>query len=240
MLILSRKKDQLVTIDVPPSDESQQVKVMVTEIKGDKVRLGFEADESITILRKEIKKKHKREKQNMNDNSNIWPDIERIIIQYVFDHPGCKYEEIEDAILSAFYADDKQIDFDYKRRDAHDDIEFVRKAGVLLRLDGTSRDSAGLYYLKAGLTVDEAVAKVNEYHDREWLHDRQKPDAHTVDCNCPDCVSLETVLHDIRHARAIEPPSKLVVSFDVSRTVVACVGIIAVTLIGVAYFAFCA
>ena len=50
MLALSRKKSESVIITVG----DQRIKVMVIEIRGDKVRLGFAAPRHITIHREEI------------------------------------------------------------------------------------------------------------------------------------------------------------------------------------------
>lgn len=47
MLVLSRKKNESVVIN-------DDITVVVVEIKGDKVRLGFEADKNIPIHRHEI------------------------------------------------------------------------------------------------------------------------------------------------------------------------------------------
>lgn len=48
MLILSRKKDQKIIIG------DQKIVLTVVEIRGDRVRLGFEADKSIPIDREEV------------------------------------------------------------------------------------------------------------------------------------------------------------------------------------------
>jgi len=47
MLILSRKKDQSIIID-------ENIKVMVIEIRGEKVRLGFEAPGDVQVHREEV------------------------------------------------------------------------------------------------------------------------------------------------------------------------------------------
>ena len=47
MLVLSRKRGEAVSTD-------NGVKVTVIEIRGDNVRLGFEADESVKIHRQEV------------------------------------------------------------------------------------------------------------------------------------------------------------------------------------------
>lgn len=51
MLILGRKLDETIMID------GGRIVVRVVEIRGDRVRLGFTADESITIHREEIQAK---------------------------------------------------------------------------------------------------------------------------------------------------------------------------------------
>lgn len=47
MLVLSRKKNEAIVFDGPG-------RVVVVEIRGDKVRLGFEADRSVTVHRQEV------------------------------------------------------------------------------------------------------------------------------------------------------------------------------------------
>jgi carbon storage regulator len=55
MLVLSRKKGQRVVIG------DNAIVVMVVEILGDKVRLGFEADRNVDIHREEVKQDIDRE-----------------------------------------------------------------------------------------------------------------------------------------------------------------------------------
>jgi carbon storage regulator len=50
MLVLTRKRDEVVSI-------GDEIEVVVLAIHGNKVRLGFVAPESVTILRKEIAEK---------------------------------------------------------------------------------------------------------------------------------------------------------------------------------------
>jgi carbon storage regulator len=47
MLVLSRKKNEGIVFDGPG-------RVIVVEIRGDKVRLGFEAERSVTVHRQEV------------------------------------------------------------------------------------------------------------------------------------------------------------------------------------------
>lgn len=63
MLILSRGKEQSVVITVPPSQVPQQVTVMVLEFRGDKTRLGFQADREVRINRSEIEERIDAEKK---------------------------------------------------------------------------------------------------------------------------------------------------------------------------------
>lgn len=51
MLVLSRKVDEKVII----GEGASRVEVMVLEVRGDKVRLGFTADRSVTIHREEVR-----------------------------------------------------------------------------------------------------------------------------------------------------------------------------------------
>lgn len=55
MLVLSRKTHELVRIVVLPSAEPQIIDVVIAEIRGDKVRLGFEGDRQlVSISREEV------------------------------------------------------------------------------------------------------------------------------------------------------------------------------------------
>ena len=51
MLVLSRKKDEDVFIQTP---EGRTIVIRVVEIIGDKVRLGFNAEPAVTIMRSEL------------------------------------------------------------------------------------------------------------------------------------------------------------------------------------------
>lgn len=56
MLVLSRKLDERIQITVPPSSVPQVIKLLVIEIRGDKVRIGLNADKSVMIHREEIQR----------------------------------------------------------------------------------------------------------------------------------------------------------------------------------------
>ena len=60
MLVLSRKNHEGITIDHPAGP----IHVVVVEIRGDKVRLGVEADRAIFVHRDEIYKIISEEKEN--------------------------------------------------------------------------------------------------------------------------------------------------------------------------------
>ncbi len=47
MLVLSRKKDEAIMID-------DHIQIVVVDIRGDKVRLGFEAPRDVSIHRREV------------------------------------------------------------------------------------------------------------------------------------------------------------------------------------------
>ena len=68
MLVLSRKKSEQVIITVPPSAETRTVSMMVVEIRGDKVRVGFDADRDITINRKEVADAIERERSAQEES----------------------------------------------------------------------------------------------------------------------------------------------------------------------------
>ena len=55
MLILSRRTQERIVITVPPSDQTQQIVVVLASVVGyDKARIGFEADPSVEIFREEV------------------------------------------------------------------------------------------------------------------------------------------------------------------------------------------
>ena len=54
MLVLSRRKNEGIVFDGPG-------RVVIVEIRGDKVRLGFEADKSVTVHRDEVAQAIKRQ-----------------------------------------------------------------------------------------------------------------------------------------------------------------------------------
>lgn len=58
MLVLSRKKDEKIII-------GDQIKVMVIEIRGDKVRLGIDAPKEVTVHREEVYEAIKREQSGV-------------------------------------------------------------------------------------------------------------------------------------------------------------------------------
>lgn len=56
MLVLSRKKGEGIVIKVPPSKEEQVVNIAVVEIRGDKVRLGVDAQREVSVHRDEVQR----------------------------------------------------------------------------------------------------------------------------------------------------------------------------------------
>lgn len=60
MLVLSRKRSEGITIQLPAGN----IHIMLVEIRGDKVRIGIEADPSIPVHRDEIYHKLQREEDN--------------------------------------------------------------------------------------------------------------------------------------------------------------------------------
>jgi carbon storage regulator len=54
MLVLSRKKDERIIVQVPASAVERVIEIVVVEIRGDKVRIGLEADRDVTIHREEV------------------------------------------------------------------------------------------------------------------------------------------------------------------------------------------
>ncbi len=57
MLVLSRKIDERIIIEIPPSDTPRKIEICVTDIRNDSVRrakLGFDAAKHIKIYRSEL------------------------------------------------------------------------------------------------------------------------------------------------------------------------------------------
>ena len=57
MLVLSRKKNEVIVI----GEGENQVRLMIVEIRGDKVRLGIEADRNVPVHREEVYEAIKKE-----------------------------------------------------------------------------------------------------------------------------------------------------------------------------------
>lgn len=55
MLVLSRKKDETVTMTVPPSETPTTITVTQVDIRGDKSRIGFDAPREVEITRPDYK-----------------------------------------------------------------------------------------------------------------------------------------------------------------------------------------
>jgi carbon storage regulator len=54
MLVLTRQPDEGCVITFPPSATEQRVRVVVVDVRGDRTRLGFEAEREIAIHRDEV------------------------------------------------------------------------------------------------------------------------------------------------------------------------------------------
>ena len=63
VLVLSRARDETIVFVIPPSGETQEIEFTVTDIRGDKVRLGTNAGRHIQVHRKEVWKKIQEEEQ---------------------------------------------------------------------------------------------------------------------------------------------------------------------------------
>ncbi len=59
MLVLSRKRDEVVVVMDPAT--GKRIDILLVDIRGDKVRLGFTADRSIQVHRKEVYEANQRE-----------------------------------------------------------------------------------------------------------------------------------------------------------------------------------
>jgi carbon storage regulator len=60
MLVLSRKKNESIVID-------NDIKIVVVEIRGDKVRLGVEAPREVPVHRREVYDAIQRGKESLGD-----------------------------------------------------------------------------------------------------------------------------------------------------------------------------
>ncbi len=56
MLVLGRQQGDEIVIDVPPCQGHRRITVTVVDIRGDKVRIGTEAAEDVTIHRAEVRR----------------------------------------------------------------------------------------------------------------------------------------------------------------------------------------
>lgn len=61
MLVLSRKKNEVVTID-------DDIRIVIVDIRGDKVRLGIEAPKSVSVHREEVYESIKQQQKNGRDD----------------------------------------------------------------------------------------------------------------------------------------------------------------------------
>lgn len=69
MLVLSRKKNEKIII-------GDLVEVVVVEIRGDKVRLGIEAPEEVTVHRREVYEAIQREGKRSNGDRDAAGDCD--------------------------------------------------------------------------------------------------------------------------------------------------------------------
>jgi carbon storage regulator CsrA len=57
MLVLSRKRDEKILLKI---NEEEHIELTVVRIDANKVRLGIQASDSVTILRSELLENHKK------------------------------------------------------------------------------------------------------------------------------------------------------------------------------------
>ena len=67
MLVLSRKKNESIVIN---NDINNDIKIVVVEIRGDKVRLGIEAPRSVPVHRREVYDAIQRAAVDQDSNPN--------------------------------------------------------------------------------------------------------------------------------------------------------------------------
>lgn len=65
MLVLSRQRDEEVVITVPPSAEPTQIVMTIVDIRGDKVRTGWEAPRHVAVHRREVDEKIARKAKGL-------------------------------------------------------------------------------------------------------------------------------------------------------------------------------
>lgn len=69
MLVLSRKKSERIMVSVPPSTEPQTIEVVVTDIRGDKAKIGLKANADVVIHRQEVYDEIQKEKLTNDRNT---------------------------------------------------------------------------------------------------------------------------------------------------------------------------
>jgi carbon storage regulator len=61
MLVLSRKKDEKIILKVKIGEIEEEIELTVVRIENNKVRIGIDADDNVTILRSELLTKNQNE-----------------------------------------------------------------------------------------------------------------------------------------------------------------------------------
>lgn len=69
MLVMSRQRDEEVVIVVPPSDKPRVIRHTVVDIRGDKVRNGYDADKDIEIDRREVYDAKQRDRRKASGSA---------------------------------------------------------------------------------------------------------------------------------------------------------------------------
>ena len=74
MLILTRQKDQKIIVEVG----GQRMTIVITDVRGDKVRVGFDAPPAFKILRQELYESvlHENESSSGLHPRDLPPDLE--------------------------------------------------------------------------------------------------------------------------------------------------------------------
>jgi carbon storage regulator len=77
MLVLARKSRE--SIVVGGADKlNQVVRVIVVEVRGGVVKLGFEANDDVAIYREEVWDRLRAERQTPNPNQKVQPTVNRV------------------------------------------------------------------------------------------------------------------------------------------------------------------
>ena len=82
MLVLSRKKNESIVIN-------DDVKIVVVEIRGDKVRLGIEAPKEVPVHRNEVYEAIRQSSDEQANNDGVSTEVNSLLIAAPYCHRSC-------------------------------------------------------------------------------------------------------------------------------------------------------